>query len=82
MATTQFWRTAAGRYESIAPEDAEVHLACEAVQWQFPDPLRRTVLSQARARLAAAMREGGLAEPLREKSQEALAAADKILKEK
>ena len=81
-AVDQYWRNAAGRYKAIAPDDTEVHLACDAVQWPFPDPLRRTVASQARERLLAATHKGGLAESLRQQAADSLAAADKILKEK
>jgi hypothetical protein len=74
------WRAAADRYRAAVPEHTDVELACAALGWPFPEPLDRAVRDQARGRLRAGLHKGGLPEPLRQKAEKALAAADKAAK--
>ena len=78
-AVDQYWKSAAVHYKTVAPENTDVSLACDAVRWSFPDALRKGVVKQARQRLAALGQAAALPESLRREAAEAQADADKIL---
>jgi hypothetical protein len=78
-AVEQYWKSAAQQYKAVGPEATEFELACEAVKWDFPDPLRQAVLRQARDRLQRAVNDGKLAEPVQREATEALAVAKAAL---
>ncbi|MGH9677277.1 MAG: hypothetical protein ACRD36_09270, partial [Candidatus Acidiferrum sp.] len=73
------WRVAAERYSPKGGRNGEALLACAAITWQFPVPLRHAVLTQARDKLRIARNDGELPDKTQKRVKEALAAVEKVL---
>jgi serine/threonine protein kinase len=76
------WDRAAARYASAMPSSTEVDLAIAAVSWDFPEPLKQTVLLQASVKLRSALSRKGLTDAMRIKVTESLEAAERGLSDK
>jgi hypothetical protein len=70
------WNRAAAQYRSTMPSSTEVDLAIAAVGWDFPAPLKQTVLRQASVKLRSALNRKGLSDAMRVRVTESLAAAE------